>query len=304
MITAAPLETRIYLWACGGLLALSAAVSGSPPLGVQVAILAFGVLVFGLPHGALDPLIARRAGLTPGRAGVIAFHLAYGAAALVVLMIWMAAPLAALIGFLGYSAYHFAGDWTRGLAPRLALGAAVLSLPCLAHADDVGAIYALLSGEAGNAVAAVQNRLWPFWIGIIAFAGVSFARQGRISAALELAMLVTTALVLSPLLFFAAYFCALHSPRHFLALWRRFTDRRAPAICAAVYTGLAAVMAIGAAIAFRPADLNVSALGLQTVFIALAALTAPHLILSSLIDRLQSEGDAHALPPVNRERFH
>lgn len=284
MISASPPETRAYLGVCAAASLIALAGVGAPPREVQIALLAFGVLVFGLPHGALDPLIARRAGLAPGRSGVIAFHLAYGAAALGVLGVWLIAPVAALIGFLIYSAYHFAGDWVRGLSARLILGAAILSLPAAAHPGEVGALYAILSGAPAERVAALQHQLAVVWIIILALACVHLARQGRISAVLELIALGLTAAILPPLIFFALYFCVLHSPRHFLKIWRRFPDKTTPGTVAAFYTALAAAAAIAAAFMLRPATLEIDALAVQTVFMALAALTAPHLIVSSLCD--------------------
>jgi Brp/Blh family beta-carotene 15,15'-monooxygenase len=242
------------------------------------------VLVFGLPHGALDPLVARRAGLTPGLAGALGFHLAYGAIALAVLWTWMIAPVAALIGFLAYSAYHFGGDWTRPAGARLALGAAVLSLPSVIHPAEVGSIYALLSGEAAAQIAEIQHRFAPVWLTVIT-ACIALNRADRGRSGAELAGLTALAFLTPPLIFFMIYFCALHSPRHFLQVWRVGDDRRRSARVAVIYTALAAALALAAAWIVADGGVDPAAISLQIVFIGLAALTAPHLVVSSLSER-------------------
>lgn len=277
------IETRVYLGvaaaACGGALA----GLPSPSLPLQAGLLAFAVLVFGLPHGALDPLVARRAGLIVGWRSAALFHLAYGAAGLAALGLWLVAPGLALVCFLAYSAHHFAGDWLKtGAAARLVLGAAVLGLPSVLHADEVAQIYSLLSGPAGAELASLQQALAPLWFATLASAVLIQSLSRRLDHALELAILVVTSLVLPPLVFFTLYFCVLHSPRHFLRHWRRSRDKAQVARAAVVYSSLAAVIAAGVAVVVAPATVRLEAAALQTVFIALAALTVPHLLTSSL----------------------
>jgi len=274
-------ETQVYLFTAAGA-CMGAAAGLTPPPSVQTALLAFGVLVFGLPHGALDPLIARRAGLITGWRSAVGFHLAYGGAALAMLLVWLIAPGPALAGFLAYSAHHFAGDWLRtGTARRLALGAAVLGLPSIMHGDQVADIYTVLSGPAGAQIAQLQSALAPLWLSVLTGMALFEAWSRRRAHALEIAGLMATGLILPPLVFFALYFCCLHSPRHFLQVWRGGVDKPLVVRTAALYSVLAALIAVIIAAAAAPA-VRLEASVLQTVFVGLAALTVPHLLMSSL----------------------
>lgn len=308
MIADMPVETRVYLPLAIIACVLAGAGAQAPGLPVQIGVLAFGIIVFGLPHGALDPLVALRAGLMRSRSRVVMFHLAYGAAAGGVLLAWNGAPAAALAGFLVASAYHFAGDWfRRGVAARLLLGSAILSLPAAAHTVEVATLYAVLSGDAAPTIAEIQARLAPAWLIIVLTAILALARGGRGAAALELCAIAATAWLLPPLVFFGLYFCSLHSPRHFLTLWRSFDARRASALCAAAYTGLAAMAAAIAwamAATTTPDMSQVSAASVQIVFMGLAALTAPHMIVTTLADRNTPLKTAHATLMVNTKQAH
>ena len=293
-------ETCLYLSVTA--LACLALLSGvpDPPLALQVAALAFAVILFALPHGALDPLVARRTGIMALSGGFIAFHLAYGSVALTVLGIWLAAPGIPLAGFLAVSAYHFAGDWfQRGWALRLLLGGGVLGLPAIAHPEPTGSLYALLAGPSGIAVAQAQHDAAVLWLAILAAGVIMALFKRRGAAALELTMITASGLILPPLVFFGLHFCLLHSPRHILCHWSVETQSAALAATAALYTAIAVIAALMIAAFAAPliASSSLSASGVpilesrafQTLFIALAALTAPHLIVTGLAEGATGE---------------
>jgi Brp/Blh family beta-carotene 15,15'-monooxygenase len=280
----ASIETGLFATATA--LAILALWMGLPAPGAQLQaiLLAIGVALIGLPHGALDPLIAARAGMLAGWRAMAYFHLAYVFAAALMLGFWLVAPVLALLLFLAYSALHFAGDWLeRPLLMRFALGASLLGMPAYGYANEVADIYALLSGDAARPIAMVQHMLTPLWLTIIAAAAVTFLLRGRHGFVLELITVLAAAIFLPPLLFFLIYFCMLHSPRHFLAIWRASPDRRKAMQTAAGYTLLTLLVAIPLALHF--AQLGGLAASLQQiVFIGLAALTVPHMILTSILE--------------------
>ena len=283
MINRPEVETLIY--ASLSMMAVSAVLLGLPMPGpaLQNLTLALGVALIGLPHGALDPLLARRAGMLDNWQGIAVFHVAYLAAAGLVLALWFIAPPLTLLVFLLYSAYHFAGDWSphRHLA-RLALGAALLSLPSFLHVTAVADIFVLLSGETARTIAQAQHWLAPVWFTIISAAAAFFLWQRQFWNALELVLLAITAMLLPPLVFFLLYFCALHSPRHFLQIWRASADRQQAAWVAAGYTGATLLICIPAALTLaNPVEMDTAIQ--RIIFIGLAALTVPHMLLDSIL---------------------
>lgn len=124
--------------------------------------LLLSVVLFGLPHGALDHLVPGRLGWRWGRrpGWVVLYCLAYAGLAGLYLLAWKYAPLAAFWLFLIVSALHWGqGDlhfleaglgrrrparWSAGLA-ILARGSLPILVPLLAFPEDFGR---LASGAA------------------------------------------------------------------------------------------------------------------------------------------------------------
>jgi len=254
-----------------------------------VLLLALGVAIAGLPHGALDPWVARRAGLWRTWRGAVGFHLAYVAAAALVVLVWQVAPGASLALFLAVSAWHFSGDWQTALPGplRALVGLALLALPAWRWPGEVSGHFTMLADAEGATIAAGLAALGPFLA--VAMAVAVFVALRRVPAsAVELIALGALALLLPPFLFFAVYFCALHSMRHLRWAARDAAPsaRRQMAGVALLYTAatvLAAALAwpwwASASVQEWPADLE------RLVFIGLAALTVPHMAVVMLAER-------------------
>jgi hypothetical protein len=276
-----------------GLLAL-ATVLGTwwlrtqPGLALQLTVLGGLVVMAGLPHGALDVAIALRRGwLETWRSGLV-FHLAYVALAAVVVGLWLIQPLATLCAFLLISAWHFGGDWALSRLPalRMLLGVSLLSLPALKHPEQVSALYEFLAPGRGADLAHGQSLFAPAGSICLLVLALWAARARQWSDGVELLVLLIGGVWLPPLIFFAVYFCALHSPRNFLIEWGQWegsgTHRR---ILLLTYTGAAA--ASMAALLWLQARmaLSLEAALARTLFIGLAALTVPHMALAYWVRR-------------------
>lgn len=256
----------------------------APPLPVQAAVLGVLVATLGLPHGALDPLIARRAGLWRTPVGFAGFNLGYLAVVALVVGVWLLAPAASLVGFLVVSGIHFGADWNggRSVVMRSLTGVGLLTLPAFAHHDEVAAIYRTLAGTGGGVVADVQSWLGPFAI-LAMLIGALLAVRRRPTDALEILLATTLAILAPPLVFFALYFCALHSARH---LRHGFAEERGSGrlavLISVVYT-VVPIVAVGILTAvfagqFAPGGSLAEDWIVRLVFIGLAALTVPHML--------------------------
>ncbi len=295
-----PLETYLFtIIAVATVLAFLLA-DPEPPLVVQIAAIAILAAVLGMPHGALDPLVARRLGLWRGPLGFGVFNLVYTAASIAVIALWLVAPVPSLVLFLAVSAVHFGGDWMRGRSPwlRSLAGVAMLSLPAFRDEDAVAGLYATLAGEGARSVASVQAAIGlPLLVLLLVLALVAARRTPH--EALELGLVALLALTTPPLVFFIVYFCTLHSARHLREgfVEEREQPRRLTALVVVAYT----VIPLGAAALFLTATAGTASLDdqlLRVVFIGLAALTVPHMALIALGDRaLRRASDASA-PPV------
>ncbi len=256
----------------------------APPLPVQAAVLGVLVATLGLPHGALDPLIARRAGLWRTPLGFAGFNLGYLAIVALVVGVWLLAPTASLVGFLVVSGIHFGADWNggRSVVLRSLTGVGLLTLPAFAHHDEVAGIYRTLAGTGGGVVGDVQSWLGPVAI-VAMLIGAALALRRRPTDALEILLATALALVAPPLIFFALYFCALHSARH---LRHGFAEERGSGRLAVLITvayTVIPIVAVGILTAvfvgdFAPGGSLADGWIIRLVFIGLAALTVPHMM--------------------------
>ena len=237
------------------------------------------ILLAGLPHGAYDWVIMRACYQDGRLAAVI---LGYLALALSVLGLWWIAPQALLIAFLTYSAFHF-GDSDFPNASRLhqvSWGMAIIGLPGLLAAADVEALFSLLT----------QGSTAPMLIDLLAVLG-SLAAVVHVAAAprrwLSLALLTVYGAVCwasGALLAFACYFALLHSPVH-LARWRSTFNQQGSKIILALSFAVIAAIAGAVWISTSGIALTVETINQATfryTFIALAALTVPHMVLLSI----------------------
>ena len=153
-----PLFQRRHTHLVVGFLAVALLVSPfvpSLPLAAQLIILALAVAVFGLPHGALDLALVRGAaqGSWLALAAAIGVYLVVSAA---VLAVWIAFPVAALLGFLAIAVIHFGlGDTEDRHGPQravevIARGGFAGIAPLVFHPQTTRDLFALLVGPASS----------------------------------------------------------------------------------------------------------------------------------------------------------
>lgn len=292
-------SVRRWLPGSGFMLALSAAVLLSlsqPAPGVELALVTGAIALAGLPHGAADAWIAAREGLASDRLGKAVFLAIYSGLALLVIAVWLALPVMSLALFLAISVWHFGDDSRRDLHPlaRISTGLIILGAPAAFHATAVSDAYGILSGDRIAAIVSAQGAL--FWLGCVALPLVlaltpvrvplsARATPGRINHLTEMILLVALAALLSPLVYFAVYFCGVHSPRHLGRVNRLFPERGGWRLWGSV-TALTLIPVLSGAAAWgwlTAVGRLPDAAGLQVLFIGLAALTLPHML---LVDRL------------------
>ncbi len=217
-----------------------------PPV-VLAAPFALSLVLFGLPHGAVDPFVLSRRPL--GRLSVSAV---YFAAALAVLALWAAAPVACAVAFLVLTAVHWgtcdlhtllAFDGARHLTTRTqrAATAAVrgglpMLVPLAAAPEAYRRVVGWMAGALGTGSAAlgpaealfrpdVRLALSAGFAALaIATLAVGWRRAGadgqrawRVDAAETIGLAAFFALV-EPLLAVGLYFCLWHAPRHLARL--------------------------------------------------------------------------------------
>ncbi|AEG32262.1 Brp/Blh family beta-carotene 15,15'-dioxygenase [Thiomicrospira cyclica] len=254
------------------------------PITWQIALLAVLVIALGLPHGALDPWLAEQIGIHNTLRQKALFAIGYLLISVAVVAIWWVMPVISLLVFLIISAWHFSGDWEQSLNRplRLGLGVLLLLMPIGFHPEEVARLFSHLSGEGGGALA-YTLAIDPFVLAgimLLIIMVALFQKQWRTAA--ESAALLILAYSAPPLLYFIVYFCLLHSPRHLLGIYQHAGQAQYAKLTKMLVLYTLATLLLLGVLAWYWSDLSIEALVLRLVFIGLAALTVPHMMLVAL----------------------
>ena len=246
------------------------------------------IVLLGIPHGALDPIFAKDLPQIKSLGSWAAFVACYLVLAALVVCLWWILPTVFLIGFLAVSVLHFSGDLAPGATfwARLLYGGAVIALPTLLHADDVGQLFSLLVGrDAAMPVAAGLHFIaWP-WLAALAVEAVRISKRDWLLA-LEITAVSLLALTAPPMLGFAVFFCGMHSMRHILRTQKYSGLAPQRLVLVSVLPMLAVLLMATLGWALLP-DLPIDERMLRFLFVALAALTVPHMV---LVERVRFTG--------------
>jgi len=250
-----------------------------------LAVLVLGVLFLGLPHGALDPLVARKAFANHRSYSPVAFYALYISLVIAYGLIWSRYPTLGLSSFLAIAALHFGSDWQhRGIAlTRLAYGLTIVTLPALTHPAEVAAIYSTLGTTHAPLIVTFSKVLAVMAVTAGGAAAITQFKQ-RSNDAFEFVTIVIGATLLGPLVFFTCYFCLLHSPRHLLETAEELGLGSLRRVYILTIPTVLATIVLAAAVWFLLTDVSSSARILTLVFVGLASLTVPHMILERLTE--------------------
>ena len=257
------------------------------------------VVVVGLPHGAFDAAVARCLGYDSNWRGLGLFLMLYITLVILVVAVWLWQPDITLMGFLIISAWHFGyGDATAShrlarIVQAAAHGGLVVFGISLFHSDQVLPIFAVLTNGDFSLVSKLSQL---YSIIVMPLAALYFVlaiwHADMRPRLVELALLCLFFNLTPPLVGFAFYFCVIHTGRHMLHIWRRVranTQLKSLIQQATFFTSLS--WAIGATIFCYLDNGNFDHGLLRVIFIGLAALTVPHMILVDGLFRRDFRGE-------------
>lgn len=247
------------------------------------------IVIIGLPHGAFDGAVALSLGYTRTLQGFVGFIVIYILISVLVVMFWLKFPELALVLFLGITVIHFGLSDTppgtliqRGIQIA-AHGGMIVIATSMFHWSEVELIFEQLIGGK-------SEFLWPILLvctygfaGVLAFYGVlAYMRPALRLRLSELAILGVAYSVLPPLAGFALYFCGVHTPRHVIRIWRslRKSERGWISVLPLVVVFTVISWTAGVVIFWLiQTAATVDSTIIRVIFIGLAALTVPHMIL-------------------------
>lgn len=221
----------------------------SLPLALQYLPLAVSVVLFGLPHGAVDHLAVERAREeSPTYRGMLRVGVLYALLGGAYLALWYLAPVAAFVLFIAVTWLHWGqGDvyalvalegvthlrtrWGRALAAAVRGGLPML-VPLLSYPAQYREVTALLVGRFGVTTADLEPLFEPETRLVLGtgFAALTLlalalgavraglADPGWRADALETGLLWAYFLAVPPVLAIGVYFCLWHSLRHIARL--------------------------------------------------------------------------------------
>jgi beta-carotene 15,15'-dioxygenase len=302
------------------LLTVAFAAGLALPGWVQYLPFAASLVLFGLPHGAVDHLVpARLAGRAADRRGVLGVVLLYLALSGFCLALWFTAPAAAFVLFVLVTAFHWgAGDLhallffgpddlgRMGPVSRALLlvlrGFLPMLVPLLFFPDAYRGVASAAAGLFGADAAALPGAFSPAFrlaVGatLLAVAGVFILRaagdldgerRALVPLARESLLLFAFFAVVPPVLAVGLYFAFWHAPRHIARLVlldpapapSRFARDAAP------LTGLALVLLAALYLAVPGREGNAGSL-LAVYLVLISALTFPHAVLVTYMDARQ-----------------
>lgn len=263
-------------------------------------LLAMILLVLtGLPHGALDPVLAYRHHVYTSKWGAFGFYATYLGITLLALATWIYQPVVSLLCFLAYSMVHFGRDWQHELPFKgLAYGCIILGSPALFHSQQVHEIFQIIS--FGHSPEWLVHALQ---ISVGLGMALMLPTKSQLSKKLWLEQigLFCAAIIFEPLWYFLIYFCFLHSPKHLLEEWKHLSHLQKKVAIKVMVTITFATCLLVLVLSQQLSSVEVtfSELSYQAMFIGLATLTIPHMLLMAWIQHSTTPPRSSIITKVN-----
>jgi beta-carotene 15,15'-dioxygenase len=248
---------------------------------LSLIILVAFIIILGVPHGSLDTLFAKELFNLGQLKKWSKFILIYLIIAGIVVAFWWLLPTLFLIIFLLSSIIHFSDDLIAGTPKlsRILYGGIIIFLPALLHGNELTRLYGYLITieHAKWLVTACHFIAFPWLIGLVIV--IYQLCRANIISSLEIAALVMLAIFTPPLLAFTVYFCAMHSARHLIRSIYFLEQTPKKTIFMSLLIPTLIVFAVGYMVWRNMTVTSIDAGLIKIIFVMLAALTVPHMML-------------------------
>ena len=274
---------------------------------ISSLICLFLILIIGVSHGSLDHEKGKKLFKILNIKSISFFYLSYVLISILVIFIWIIIPSSSLIIFLAVASYHFGKEDTQFLISENSYfnkllfffkGLLIILAPMFFHFNETISIFKLLLVDNEifySTLAFIEvNKILHLLIILSTLSSIYlFFNKFEIkkfTIFLDYFSILILNYYLDPLVAFTFYFCFLHSIRHSITLINEidnqnftngikvFTKKALP------LTILTAIFClIGLYLLNNSYDLNSSILKL--IFIGLASLTFPHILLEYFLEK-------------------
>ena len=261
----------------------------------------FLILIIGISHGSLDNIKGENLLKILGYKSNYIFYLSYIIISLLIIFSWLILPSFVLLIFLIIASYHFGKEDTVFKLKRnfplneilfFFKGSSVIVAPLLFQRESTNEIFATLNFNVFESLFFNDATLTIFLI-LSLFSNIYLSKDKVIDLKnimlLDYFSIIILNLFLTPVLAFTIYFCFLHSIRHSFGLineldnsfnkgLKKFIMRAIPLT---LVTGLIFLISIY----FLNNLYKIDEAIYKVIFIGLASLTFPHILLEYLLEK-------------------
>ena len=261
----------------------------------------FLILILGISHGALDNIKGKKLLGFFGFKSIISFYFIYIFISIFIIILWLIFPNAVLLLFLVVAAYHFGKEDTVFIFKKNFLlseillflkGSSVIIAPLLFQRDKTNEVFEILNFNIFDTPFLNDQVLFILLtLSFLSSLYISNKKNNNLKAImiLDFSSLIVLNFFLTPILAFTIYFCFLHSIRHSITLifeldksfklgLKKFVNRAIPLT---LVTGIIFLFAIY----FLNNFYNLDEAIYKVIFIGLASLTFPHILLEYFLEK-------------------
>jgi Brp/Blh family beta-carotene 15,15'-monooxygenase len=265
------------------------------------------ILIIGVSHGSLDHIKGRKLLKIFQINNIITFYTSYFLLAVTIIILWVLLPTVVLIAFLIVASFHFGKEDTQFLIDNNSYlnqflfflkGSLVILAPLYFNFNETVSIFKLLLIENESfyqSLNVIENNNFLI-IGIVLSTLSSIIlffkkfELKKFTIFFDYFSIIIINMHFSPLIAFTIYFCFLHSIRHSISLMTELDQeslKNGLLVFIKKATPLTILTSIFCLIGlyFLNNNYNLDSAILKLIFIGLASLTFPHILLEYLIEK-------------------
>ena len=257
------------------------------------------ILSIGISHGSLDHIKGKKLLKILGFKSSVVFYFGYIFVGLTTIIIWLLFPKLLLFLFLLIAAFHFGKEDSEFLNKRKNFeliyffkGSLIIVAPLLFHKNETLSIFKSLNFDITNSFL-INNEILYFFILLSFISNIFLSLNKSFDAKSLLFMDFLSILILNyflnPVLAFTFYFCFLHSIRHSISLIKEINTNLKKGLPIFIKKALPLTIITIFGYIFALYILNnyneLSESIYKVIFIGLASLTFPHILLEYLIEK-------------------
>ena len=261
------------------------------------------IISFGISHGALDNEKGKKLLRKFKIKNILLFYLSYIFVSLIILLFWFYFPTLTLSLFLIVAAYHFGKEDSEIMGPKKNVflkviyflkGSVVILAPLFFKYNETSNLFDILNFNLELLSYLNENNLIKIFFYISLISNLYFLIENIDEnydfIILDLFSINLLFYLLSPLAAFSLYFCFIHSLRHTVSLcnnldkkslskgFKRFLKKALPLT---IITAVIFIIVVFILIKYNTLDFAL----LNVIFIGLASLTFPHILLEYLLEK-------------------